>query len=181
MVIVWAVPAGVKAARSLTPSLRDIAPPLPSLAAPLKPLSPITDWVKASDYPAGAMAGTREYAVSFELDVAATGRASACRITAGSGSAVVDRVTCDAAQRRARFTPARDAKGEPVAGRYGARLSFGLSSPRRAPSPPCRCRSRSPPTGSRPTQRLLRLPSFQRVTAPPSPISLDKFQPETRR
>lgn len=137
MVIVWAVPAGVKAARTPTPSLRDIAPPLPSLAAPLKPLSPITDWVKASDYPTGAMAGTREYAISFELDVAATGRASVCRITAGSGSAVVDRVTCDAAKRRARFAPARDAKGEPVDGRYGARLSWSVeSTPRPVPAMP---------------------------------------------
>jgi hypothetical protein len=137
MVIVWAVPAGVKASRASTPSLRDIAPPPPSLAAPLKPLSPITDWVKAGDYPAGAMADDRDYAISFELDVAATGRASACRITASSGSAVVDRTTCDAAKRRARFTLARNAAGEAVAGRYGARLAWSVvPAPRAVPAMP---------------------------------------------
>ncbi len=137
VVIVWAVPSGVKPSPIAVPPLRNITPPSPSLAVPLKPLSPVTDWVKASDYPANAMADDRDYAISFELDVAATGRASACRITAGSGSAVVDRVTCDAARRRARFTPARDAKGQLVAGRYGARLSWSVvPAPRPVPAMP---------------------------------------------
>jgi hypothetical protein len=82
------------------------------------------------------MANDRDYAIGFELDVAANGRATACRITAGSGSAVVDRTTCDAARRRARFTPARDADGNPVASRYGARLSWSVvPTPRPVPVP----------------------------------------------
>ncbi len=136
VVIVWAVPSGTKPSPIAVPPLRSVGPPAPSLAAPLKPLSPVTDWVLFADYPAGAMAGDRDYAIGFELDVAATGRASACRITAGSGSAVVDLTTCDAAKRRARFTPARDAKGEPVASRYAARLSWSVvPAPRPVPVP----------------------------------------------
>ena len=93
--------------------------------------------MKAGDYPAGAMADTRAYAISFELDVTATGRASACRIIAGSGSGVVDRVTCAAAKRRARFTPARNAAGETVAGRYGARRAWSVvPAPRAVPAMP---------------------------------------------
>ncbi len=136
VVIVWSVPAGVKASPTAVPLSRSIAPPTPSLAAPLKPLSPVTDWVRFADYPANAMANDRDYAIGFELDVAANGRATACRITAGSGSAVVDRTTCDAARRRARFTPARDADGNPVASRYGARLSWSVvPTPRPVPVP----------------------------------------------
>ncbi len=137
MQIVWAVPAGVKPSPTAVPALRSIAPPAPSLAVPLKPLSPVTEWVRFADYPAGAMADDRDYAIGFELEVAANGRASACRITAGSGSAVVDRTTCAAARRRARFTPARDARGEPVASRYAARLSWSVvPAPRPVPAMP---------------------------------------------
>jgi TonB family protein len=137
MVIVWNVPAGVTASPTAVPPLRRIVPPAPGLAVSLKPLSPVTDWVRFADYPADAMADNRDYVISFELDVDANGRATACRITAGSGSAVVDRTTCDAARRRARFTPARGARGEPVASRYGARLSWSVvPAPRPVPAMP---------------------------------------------
>ena len=126
MQIVWNVPSGVIASPTAAPPLFGAEPAKPGLAAPLKPRTPVNSWVLASDYPATAMADDRAYTIGFTLDIDATGKPEACRINASSGSAVVDRVTCDAARRRARFIPALDAAGMPVAGRYSATLSWSV-------------------------------------------------------
>ncbi len=50
-----------------------------------------------------------------DLFVDASGRVTGCRIVESSGSSRVDHAACDRALRMARFAPARDEAGQPVA------------------------------------------------------------------
>jgi protein TonB len=71
----------------------------------------------ADDYPAEAQRRGEEGTVQAELAVDSSGRVTACTILRSSGSASLDSATCRVLQRRARFTPARDADGNPRADR----------------------------------------------------------------
>jgi len=53
-------------------------------------------------------------AVGVRFTVAIDGRATRCRITRSSGSAQLDAFTCGLLERRYRFAPSRDRRGEPV-------------------------------------------------------------------
>ncbi len=70
--------------------------------------------LKFSDLPPdlrdGGIAGT----VSVRYDVDISGRVGDCIITASSGSAELDKLTCQLIQRRFRFDPSRDPEGQPV-------------------------------------------------------------------
>jgi periplasmic protein TonB len=68
----------------------------------------------ADDYPADAQRNGEEGTVQVELAVDARGHVSGCRLLRSSGSATLDTVTCRILERRARFTPARDAAGKRV-------------------------------------------------------------------
>lgn len=75
-------------------------------------------WVTDDDYPAAAMWQRQAGAVAARLDLDAQGVPTACKVTRSSGSTVLDETTCALMQARARFNPARDAAGKPVAGAY---------------------------------------------------------------
>ncbi|HWK36194.1 energy transducer TonB [Sphingomonas sp.] len=75
-------------------------------------------WFNNFDYPPEARRAGVSGRVGIELDVAADGSVSGCRITQSSGSVDLDETTCRVASKRARFKPARDANGEPVAARF---------------------------------------------------------------
>ena len=68
----------------------------------------------SEDYPIAALRNEETGTVSFAVTVDRQGRARTCTITASSGSASLDSTTCAIIQRRARFSPARDAAGRPV-------------------------------------------------------------------
>jgi TonB family protein len=88
------------------------------LASSLKnPASIIT----ASDYPRNVRAqGTAR----FEMTVDAEGRPQSCTITASAGDDALDKATCNAFMKRARFTPAKDSVGQAVAGRYRGSVTW---------------------------------------------------------
>ncbi len=50
------------------------------------------------------------------MTVDATGRVSDCTVVRSSGFKALDAETCKVVQRKARFAPARDEQGRPVAG-----------------------------------------------------------------
>lgn len=62
---------------------------------------------------------------AFEMEVGVDGRVSECTITTSSGSTEVDRLACILLRRRAKFVPAHDADGKPVASPYKGRFSWG--------------------------------------------------------
>jgi TonB family protein len=76
------------------------------LASSLKNAASI---ITAADYPRGVTAsGTTR----FEMAVAADGRPQSCTLLLrSSGKEALDKATCDAFMKRARFTPAKDANG----------------------------------------------------------------------
>lgn len=68
------------------------------------------------DYPAAAEGTGAQGTVRFTLTIDPSGRVVGCTIVHSSGSAVLDAATCNIMHRRARYTPAMDSNGNPVAG-----------------------------------------------------------------
>ena len=83
-------------------------PPVPPV-----PRRNLASLVQPSDYPVDALTGGHDGIVVFRVTVDAAGRVSDCVPIASSGHAGLDRQTC-AIARRARFTPALGADGNPV-------------------------------------------------------------------
>jgi TonB family protein len=71
----------------------------------------------ADDYPVAAQQKGEEGTVQAQLTVDATGRVTSCTVIRTSGFASLDDATCSILQRRARFTPATNAAGEPIESR----------------------------------------------------------------
>lgn len=74
-------------------------------------------YVSADDYPAASLRNNEQGRVVFTLDVNSEGRVTNCAIAESSGSGALDSTTCRIMRSRARYTPARDARGRPVADR----------------------------------------------------------------
>src|SRR3954470_19387966 len=80
--------------------------------------------VSDADYPPSAIRAGAQGIVAFELDVAADGMVSACRVTSSSGSPILDEATCRIMIARARFVPAHDRKGRPTTDRIHSRMRW---------------------------------------------------------
>jgi protein TonB len=100
-------------------------------AAPARAKANLTSLFSDQDYPAAALAAREQGDVGFALDVGADGRVTACAVTRSSGSSALDSATCRLIQSRARFTPARDARGATVPDKVRGRISWILP-----PAPP---------------------------------------------
>lgn len=83
-------------------------------------------WFTAFSYPPEAERQRVEGTVAFEVDVDVDGKPTACRITASSGSPLLDEPTCTIIMAKARFHPARGATGAPVPGRYDNKTVWQL-------------------------------------------------------
>ena len=87
--------------------------------------SPAT-WFTAKDYPPAARRSMQQGRVAVELTIDATGRVTECRVVASSGSAELDKATCDLVRLRGRFEPALDKQGNPVPGVYSVATRWEL-------------------------------------------------------
>ena len=83
-------------------------------------------WFGPEDYPASAVREQEQGAVKFALDISATGAVTGCRIVESSGFADLDGQTCASAMQHARFTPAADGKGRPIASSFVQRTRWVL-------------------------------------------------------
>lgn len=92
-------------------------------------------WVTTEDYPPSALREEAEGVVRFTLDVDATGVPLNCSVTQSSGRADLDDATCQLIAERARFEPARDSHGMPIAGTYANTVRWQIPQGRPAPSP----------------------------------------------
>lgn len=97
-----------------------LAAPPPAAAqtapAPAQPRVPLARYKSDRlDYPAAARRDRAQGRVGFALAIDANGRVNGCRITASSGSGALDSTTCRILRSRARYAPARDARGVAVA------------------------------------------------------------------
>ena len=92
----------------------DSARGIHAAAAGARSRYPLSRYIARADYPAAALRNREQGRIAFALGIGADGRVNACRITASSGSAALDSTTCRIMRSRARYTPARDARGVPV-------------------------------------------------------------------
>jgi protein TonB len=108
---------------NLTPIAAPPMPPAPPAAAPAPPrISQAAkskgdprSWYSTDDYPAGALRAQAAGRVVARLSIGADGRVSGCTVSSSSGNSELDRATCQVAQRRGRYTPAKDENGAPIA------------------------------------------------------------------
>lgn len=87
-------------------------------AAPAAPIGNLGDWFPVSSYPVEAKRNGEQGRVSVELTIDKTGKPTACQLIASSGSASLDAGTCDLALANARFIPAKDVSGRPIASKF---------------------------------------------------------------
>jgi periplasmic protein TonB len=80
----------------------------------------------SDDYPSSAERNQEEGTTTVRLSIGPDGRVSGCDITGSSGSAALDQATCNVLRRRARFNPANDTNGNPVADTYTQRVTWRL-------------------------------------------------------
>lgn len=97
------------------PSEPPSLPPQPSLARDLVPGADRLHWITTEDYPASALRQGIQGSVVISAMVGADGRVRSCLVTQSSGSQLLDDTTCRLYSKRAHFTPARDADGNPIA------------------------------------------------------------------
>ncbi len=81
-------------------------------------------WVTSNDYPTEALRQELSGNVSFLLIIGKDGKPISCKIAHSSGVPMLDQQTCSLLERRAHFTPARDANGDGVAGVYLNRVRW---------------------------------------------------------
>ena len=82
--------------------------------------------VSDADYPDEAIWNEEEGSVAFTLDIDSAGKPARCSIRSSSGSSVLDAATCHIMMERARFQPARNARGKPVPDEISSRLTWRL-------------------------------------------------------
>jgi TonB family protein len=85
-------------------------------------------WVTDDDYPAEALSAGEQGTVGLRLEIDSAGAVTGCAITISSGSARLDARTCELLRARARFRPAMDKHGKPIASSWNSRLSWRLPS-----------------------------------------------------
>lgn len=93
-------------------------------SAQLKPMGSPGAWVGDDDYPPAAMRYGMTGITAFRLTVDPSGKPVRCDITSSSGFDVLDTTTCERLMAKARFTPARDKAGRPVAAGYSNRVRW---------------------------------------------------------
>lgn len=82
------------------------------------PVTSPTNWLTPNDYPNESLAIGASAIVRFRIMVDAHGLPTKCAIQQATQSPEFTKLTCDLLMRRARFTPALDHEGEPVASFY---------------------------------------------------------------
>ncbi len=85
-------------------------------------------WVTTNDYPPFALSEEREGVVGFSLMIGRDGKVTSCDITSSSGSPDLDSTACLLITQRARFSPAKDARGKTQIGRYANRVRWQIPS-----------------------------------------------------
>jgi protein TonB len=97
-----------------------------AIPQPARPIGKPTEWVTADDYPRPALRAAVGGSVNFTLKIDADGKVSDCTVTESSGNQSLDDATCALMLARARFLPASNTDGQPIAGTFHSRLSWAI-------------------------------------------------------
>ncbi len=101
-------------------------PPPPRLVEPAKARANLEGLFGPDDYPPAAQRNDETGTVAVRLSVGTNGRVTDCTVTSSSGSRSLDTTTCRILRSRARFTPARDNRGQPITDTYPQRITWRL-------------------------------------------------------
>ncbi|MFL9842379.1 energy transducer TonB [Sphingomonas sp. ST-64] len=102
-------------------------PPDPALAnREARVASSPGGWITPDDYPIDARKLGETGRVAVTMVISPRGRVTGCAVTQSSGSANLDRTTCELLQRRGRYLPARDASGAAIEGKAALRFRWQL-------------------------------------------------------
>lgn len=88
--------------------------------------SNLGSYFSRDDYPRTALRNREQGRVAFRLSIGHNGRVTDCVVTASSGSAALDEVTCRILRERTRYQPARDAEGNPTTGNDEGSITWVL-------------------------------------------------------
>lgn len=97
---------------------------LKNQSSPLAPVGSPGKWLTNSDYPHNMAAKRMSGIVNFRLIVDESGAPVSCHVQQSTDPEGFDKTVCNAMMRRARFTPARDAEGNPMRSYYLNRARF---------------------------------------------------------
>jgi TonB family protein len=100
-------------------------PPMTAVAKPMNVPS-LDGLFSADDYPATAADRGEQGDVRVVIHVDDTGAVSSCEVRVSSGYPDLDTQTCTIIAQRAKFEPARDAQGRPVASEISKSISWRL-------------------------------------------------------
>ncbi|WP_234036052.1 energy transducer TonB [Porphyrobacter sp. YT40] len=77
-------------------------------------------------YPADAQFRGQEGTVGVTVSVSADGRPKGCKVIRSSGHEILDTAACAGMKRYARFDPALDAQGNPIAAEFSTKITYSL-------------------------------------------------------
>ena len=92
------------------------------------PLGNQADWIQTYDFPYSARSERKSGSVEVRLTVSSAGSVNDCSVVISSGSTELDIAACTALRRRARFTPAADDDGEPIASHFDKTVRWNFAS-----------------------------------------------------
>lgn len=93
------------------------------------PLASPASWVTNADYPPDMARAYQPGLVEFRLSIDPAGKVTACHVQQSTNPESFNTAVCKAMMRRARFEPARDRDGEPIASYYQNVVRFQIWSP----------------------------------------------------
>ncbi|MEL6876308.1 MAG: energy transducer TonB [Pseudomonadota bacterium] len=83
-------------------------------------------WLLASDYPSHSLRLGHQGATTFQIEVLADGKIGDCSILKSSGHKELDQASCRAMTANAKFHPAVDKDGNPVAAPYVSTTTWSI-------------------------------------------------------
>ncbi len=119
----------------LVPPPRAIPAPTPAVTPSAPPaIDPVSasprngpaGWITTNDYARSDLVREREGTAGYRLVIGSDGRVDACEITRSSGHSTLDRNTCRLIERRARFDPAKNNRGETTVGTYTGSVTWQI-------------------------------------------------------
>jgi protein TonB len=90
------------------------APPIEKARTvePARARANLASYVSDEDYPSAAARNEEQGTTRFRLAVGPDGKVKECTVTGSSGSSALDSTTCKLMRQRAKFTPAKNNRGE---------------------------------------------------------------------
>ncbi|HMI21199.1 MAG TPA: energy transducer TonB [Sphingomonas sp.] len=83
-------------------------------------------WITTEDYPASLIRENVQGTVAISTTIGTDGKVRSCLVTQSSGNRLLDDTTCRLYTRRAHFTPARDADGNPTSAQRSDRFRWQI-------------------------------------------------------